>query len=217
MSSDEWFRSANWDTEAEALFWQKIKRARGNYGKSQYARIKASMLIGTGQTSLTKAGVSLLKHILENWRDDGDLASVYVELAEAYWQLGQLTEAREFFEKCLEQEKVYPNLRTHARYRYPEFIALNSLKERYNLALDLIQNALNSGGLVFTVDQFIGHAVRAIIFEKSGKRTLAQSEAKAAMELTKVKQSGLRYHQEIGLVDASRQKDILKLLKAILK
>jgi len=174
-------------------------------------------LIGTGESKKISAGTTVLHHSIENWPEITELAMAYFALADAYWKLNKINDAQSWFEKCLSQERDFPNVRTQAASTYPEFIVLNSLKPSYNKALELVERTVNSDGLVFTDQRFTYHAVRSIIFNEYGKIEEARKEAQAALELSKVANSGLRYHQKVGLVDPIGSKEILKRVKALAK
>ena len=215
MAADDWFRNTNWDSSAQALFWEKIKRARGEVSKAQYCRIKALGLIGTGDKKRVLAGIQLLNYLLENWPVRTELAMVYLQMAEAYSALGNLKDAQIFYEKCISQEKAFPHSKTSVNTDFPEFIVMNQLKENFDLALDLVDGLLKTEGIIFAFQLFICHAVRAIIFQERGQKKEASQEAQKALEFIKVKDSGLRYHPDVGLVDTERYKAIIKKISKL--
>jgi len=144
-----------------------------------------------------------------------ELALVYLLLAEANAALHKIPEAKEFFEKCLAQEAKRPNSRTQVNSDYPEFIVVNELKDSYDLARQLASKSIDTDGLTFVFQHFVFHGVMAIVHRERGEKLLAREHAQKAIDLTKQKYSGLRYHPEMGLVDTIRYAVLLKKIKAI--
>ena len=60
---DAWFRSADWDTQAQAEFETRLGRAKA-YNQVQYRRIKAIALLESGNTGKAAAGREMLLSII---------------------------------------------------------------------------------------------------------------------------------------------------------
>ena len=189
MARDGWYRNTVWTPEAKAAFEAKLKRARC---KGQYLRIQAC--------TLASREPEVALELLERYfalGEDFDLAQAFVDQATAYLALGRLEAAFESFEKALERERVFPNLRTTAALELPYQIALAGHALRYAQALDLLQSSVSQ--LMFPADRFRYHAARALISHKSGK-VGAREEARLALEAAASDHSGFRYHPNVGLV-----------------
>lgn len=201
MADDQWFRNTSWDETVASAFEEKLRRARR---KSQYLRIQASTL------SQTHPLVAL--NLLDRYfalGDDFDHAQAHVDRAAAYLALGEIEAAVQSYEAALKREEVFPNLRTGAYIDLPYQIALLGLTERYEQAMTMLSAAAEQ--LMFPVDHFKFHAIKAIINSAKGDKSTARADARAALEAAARDHSGFRYHPGVGLVSDRHTQALSKL------
>lgn len=202
--SDDWFRNEKWDEKEKERFFERLNRSRGDFHKAQYARIKAYNLLQTKKKKLVLDGIELCELVVEKWPIRTELASCFLQLAEAYAFLGKNEKAVHYFEKCLEHEKTFPNVQTSVVTSFPEFIVQNKLTEHYNKALQVLGfGRVRTGGYTWPYQFFLFHGLQALIHSYRNENEKAGNEKRSAMEYAKQKQSGFRYHKELGLIPRS--------------
>ncbi len=199
--SDDWFRNTKWDEKEKERFFERLNRSRGDFKKAQYARIKAYGLLQTKKKKLVLGSIELCELAIEKWPVKAELASCFLQLAEAYAFLGEKEKAIHYFEKCLEHEKAFPNVQTSVATTFPEFIVQNKLEKYYDKALQVLQfGQKRTGGYSWPYQFFLFHGLQALIHSYRNENEKAKSETQKALEYAKQKQSGFRYHKELGLV-----------------
>lgn len=202
--TDDWFRNTKWDEKEKERFFERLNRSRRDFHKAQYARIKAHGLLQTRKKKLVLGSIELCELVVEKWPVRTELASCFLQLAEGYAFLGKNEEAIHYFEKCLEHEKAFPNAQTSVVTSFPEYIVQNKLTEHYDEAMQILQfGKERAGSYTWPYQFFLFHGLQALIHSYRNENEKAISEAKKALEYSKQKQSGFRYHQEIGLVPRS--------------
>ncbi len=200
MARDDWYRNIDWNEPISAAFFDKLKRARD---KSQYLRIQAS--------TLAKSHPTVALYLLDRYfalGENFDMAQAYVDQATAYLALGNIDSAIESYERAVEREGVFPNLRTGASLDLPYLIALNGLTHRYEQAFSMLAGPTDV--LMFPVARFKHHAARAMILHLSD-RAAATTEARLALESAALDHSGFRYHPKLGLVSEKYAAALAKL------
>jgi hypothetical protein len=100
--------------------------------------------------------------------------------------------------KPLRREGEFPKLKTEAYLALPYFIAVHSIEDRYDLALELL--AKHESRLMFPVDHFRWHAARALTLGARGEETVASGHARRALDAASREQSGFKNHPHVGLV-----------------
>ena len=191
MSSDDWYRNTEWNDEIAERFETKLKRARD---KAQYLRIQAS--------SLARSEPRVALRLLDRFFDLGDnfdLASAWVDRANAYRSLGQLENAVESLEQALRREAERPNVQTQAYLDLPFLIATTPIPERFDQALALLEKFPDRPR--FPVGVFRWNAACALILAARSQESEASAFARAALEAAAMEHSGFRYHPTAGLVD----------------
>jgi tetratricopeptide (TPR) repeat protein len=201
--SKDWFRNATWNSDIEAAFNQKLRRARR---KEQYLRIQASTLAKTHP----EVALRLLDQYFE-LPDDFDHAQGHVDRATAFLALGRIDDAMDAYEDALARERVFPKLKTEAYLELPFQVAVRQLRHRYQRALELLQE--NQKRLMFPVDHFRWNASLALIAADSGRSENARAHAREAMEAAGRDDSGFRYHPSVGLV-GDRYDEVIEKLES---
>jgi hypothetical protein len=127
-----------------------------------------------------------------------DAAQAHVDRAVAYLRLNQIDSVVLAYEAALARENAFPNMRTRARLDLPFLIAKERLSQHYDRAIALLE--AHKAELIFPVDRFLWHCALALIRSEQGDRPAAQDAARRALAASSESQSGLRYHQDVGLV-----------------
>ena len=201
MADSQWFRNTSWNETVASAFEERLRRARR---KGQYLRIQASTLAPIHPL----VALELLDRYFE-LGDDFDHAQAHVDSATAYLSLGQIEDGVQSYEAALEREKVFPNVRTGAYLDLPYHIALLGLSDRYDQAISMLSDAAER--LMFPVEHFKFHTVKAIINSAKGDNSSARADARTALEAATRDHSGFRYHPGIGLVSDKHTKALSKL------
>ena len=204
MSNEDWYRNEDWSEEIETAFFAKLKRARR---KEQYLRIQASTISKT----YPDIALSLLEQYF-SLEDDFDHAQAYCDMASTYLCKGEVENAIDSYAKALDREDVFPNLKTEAYLLYSLKIVENKITSMYQTANEILDK--NESQLMFPVDYFRWHAVKAIIAGSLGNNEIAIAHAENALDAAQIKKSGLSYHQNLGLV-GDKYKGIVDELRAI--
>lgn len=190
MSGEDWYRNEKWSEEIENKFFEKLKRARR---KEQYLRIQACTIANKEPD----IALSLLEQYFE-LNDDFEHAQAYCDMATAYIAKGEIESAINSYGKALERESVFPNLKTDAYILYPLLIVEMKLTKLYQSDNEVLDE--HQERLMFPVDHFRWHAAKAIISNESGNNEQAANHADQAIDAAKIKKSGFRFHQNLGLV-----------------
>ena len=145
-------------------------------------------------------------------KDDFDYAQAYCDMAKAHLSKGQIEEALSSYSKALSREYDFPNLKTNAYILYPITIIENKIIELYSSANEVLDK--NENRLMFPVDYFRWYAAKAIIEFHMGNIELAKNHAAKSLDAAKIKKSGFRFHQELGIV-GEKYSGIVNELRAI--
>lgn len=194
----EWYRKTTWTVADAEDFEARLKLSRGTYNKSQYLRIQASHLQGATPPLYAEA-LSLLDRVLNEHRDDSQVASALLQKAECLDATAGFDAAIPFYREGLSFEQSHQRARTSAWIIYPWRIVNEKRVDLYNEALGSIE--FGSGGLLFPIDQYRLSVIQAIIRKWKGDETFARSFAKDAHEIAARIHSGFRYHKDVGLVN----------------
>jgi tetratricopeptide (TPR) repeat protein len=191
----DWFRNAEWNSDIEAAFFAKLKRARG---KSQYLRVQACTLAATHP----RIALRLLDQYFA-LGDNFDAAQAHVDRATAFLSLGQVEDALASYEAALTVEAKRPNYQTQASLDLPFVIACQGIVARYEQALHLLDR--HQSRLSFPVEYFRWHTSRALISGAVGVTAEAKAQARLALAAAEKDHSGFRYHPSVGLVGDNYQ------------
>lgn len=200
----EWFRNTAWNASIEKAFDDKLRRARR---REQYLRIQAC--------TLARSHPDVALKLLDRYfalPDDFDHAQAHVDRATAYLALGRVADALAAYEHALAREAVFPQVRTEAYIAFPYVVATRGVREQYPRALELLLQ--HESRLVFPVDHFLWHTVRAMLAAVALDEATAKAHSQLALEAAAREHSGFRSHPTVGLV-TKQYDEVVKQLEAI--
>lgn len=198
MSSDDWYRNVDWNESIEEHFYSKLKRARTQ--KHQYLVIQALTLTERHP----EISLRLVAEYFESRKDEFDDVRALLAKANAYIVLGDLNKGVAAYRNIIEREKEFPNHQKGTYLDYTYLVATQKIESEYTNVLDVLNEHIDR--LTFPLDYYKWHASKALIDNDS-------SEAQKALDAAKVKKSGFRFHQDVGLVGKEHEKTIKQLCK----
>lgn len=200
VSADDWYRSADWDADAQALFARKLARAT-THNRPQYLRIKGLALLEADDPRVHQAGEELMRRVVSEYPDSTfDVSVAYEELADRAAAAGEIDAALELFRAEMRAE-LGTNIRGTAELKLAELI----LGERRTDLLTEAEIALDS---VLTDDPLLGglrfrYAVaRARLAALTDEPDEAAAFALGALHLADVDAPISSAHPTVGRVDA---------------
>ena len=182
----------------EEHFYSKLKRARTQ--RDQYLVIQA-LTLADGHPEIS---LRLVREYFESRTDQFDDVRALLAKANACKALNDLDGCISAFKEVLVREREFPNHQTGAYLDYPYLVATKKMENEYGNALEVLKEHVDR--LTFPLDHYMWHASKALINSDG-------SEAKKALEAAKVKKSGFRFHQDVGLVGKEHEKIIKHLCK----
>jgi len=192
VAVDEWFRSSDWNSTIEAKFNERLGRSRD---KPQYLRIQACHLAERHP----EAALSLLdRYFLTG--DKSHRASAFQDQATAYVALGRVEDAIQALRNALAHEREFTGVKTGAWSDFAMLVASRGLKTHFQEALGVLAENQSQSLLIFPLAKFKWHAAHALIREAHGEFGVAREHAIRALEAANAKNSGFRYHPNVGLV-----------------
>lgn len=198
MSSDDWYRNKNWNASIEEHFYSKLKRARTQ--RDQYLVIQALTL----SENHPEVSLRLVNEYFESRKDQFDDVRALLAKANACKTLNDLDGCISAFKEVLGREREFPNHLTGVYLDYPYLVATQKIENEYANALEVLNEHVDK--LTFPLDHYKWHASKALINNDG-------SEAQKALDAAKVKKSGFRFHQDVGLVGKEHEKTIKHLCK----
>lgn len=198
MSSDDWYRNEDWNDSVEEYFYSKLKRARTQ--RDQYLVIQSLTLTDKHP----KVSLRLVDEYFESRKDQFDDVRALQSRANAFIALGDLEQCLATYKEILQREREFPKHQTGVYLDYPYLVATQKIESEFANALDVLNEHIDR--LTFPLDHYKWHASKAIISSDG-------SEAKKALDAAKVKRSGFRFHQDVGLVGKEHEKTIKHLCK----
>src|SRR5438876_101532 len=198
MARDSWFRRSTWSPSDRADFAAHMRRSRTAGARAQYLRIQAFHLQHVGPPGMYEAGLELLDQLLEECPERTQLSSAHEQRAECLFQLGRVEEAIAAYRAALEAERNFPNVHGLAYLGFAELVLKLERRKLFPEALSVL--AEFSGYELVPINLYRLSAALALLFEAAGEMAKAKSYAQAALAAASAEQSGLRYHQDLGLV-----------------
>ncbi|MBB1390077.1 hypothetical protein H5185_11700 [Shewanella sp. SG44-6] len=198
MSSEDWYRNESWNASIEEHFYSKLKRTRTQ--RDQYLVIQALTLADT----YPEVSLRLVNEYFESRKDQFDDIRALLAKANACKTLNDLDGCISAFKEVLGREREFPNYQTGVYLDYPYLVATQKIENEYANAVDVLNEHVDR--LTFPLDYYKWHASKALINNDG-------SEAQKALDAAKVKRSGFRFHQDVGLVGKEHEKTIKHLCK----
>ena len=198
VSSDDWYRNEDWNETIEEHFYSKLKRARTQ--RDQYLVIQALTLADKHP----KVSLRLVDEYFESRKEQFDDVRALLAKANAFIKLDDRERCVATYKEILQREREFPNHQTGAYLDYPYLVATQKIEGEFDNALEVLNE--NIDRLTFPLDYYKWHASKAIICNDG-------LEAKKALDVAKVKRSGFRFHQDVGLVGKEHQETIKQLCK----
>ena len=198
MSSDDWYRNKDWNESIEEHFYSKLKRARTQ--RDQYLVIQALTLADKHP----KVTLRLVDEYFESRKDQFDDVRALLDKANAYFALNNLETCIAAFKEVLGREREFPKHQTGVYLDYPYLVATQKIESEFSYALDVLNEHVDR--LTFPLDYYKWHASKALIRNDG-------FEAKKALDVAEVENSGFRFHQDVGLVGKEHQNTIKQLCK----
>ncbi len=198
MSSDDWYRNRDWNESIEEHFYSKLNRARSQ--RDQYLVIQALTLAERHP----KITIRLVDEYFESRKNQFDDGRALLAKANAFISLKDFEKCIATYKELLEKEKETPNQQSGVYLDYPYLVATNKMISEYANALRILHE--NEDRLIFPIDHYKWHASIALINDDS-------LEARKALDAAKVKRSGFRFHQDVGLVSKTHKGIIKQLCK----
>jgi hypothetical protein len=206
VAANNWFRQTEWSAQIERDFLTRLAKARSQ--RDQYLVIQAMTLAD----SHSEVALRLIDHYFKTKTTNHHDVRALDAKARANISLGRESEAIGTMKEILELERFRPSHKTNTYTEFPYFVATHRISTEYDAALKTLVE--READLVFPVSRFQWHAAMSIINLERSNHELAKIHAKLAISIASVKDSGVRYHPDIGIVD-ERYRDTLKELRHI--
>lgn len=200
MGRDDWYRSADWSAEAQALFERKLERA-ALHSKPQYLRIKGLALLEADDPGIRGRGEQLLRRVVSEYPNSTfDVSIAYDALANRAAAAGEIDAALGLFRAAMQAE-LGTNVKGTAELQLAELI----LSERRTELLGETAMALDAvlaDDVVFGSLRFRYAVAQARLAELADDRDRAAAFALGALHLAAVDAPISGAHPTVGRVDA---------------
>ncbi len=213
MNNDNWYRNREWNMQIEKAFGERLSRVRSKYNAAQYARIQAGYL---GKEHPLVA-LQLLDRVIHEYQEISELSQAYYQKAECLLVLNRETGAIDCFRSSFRVMREYPNARNQSYFAFGLWAIKSGKRKLFDEALQVVEEFGGKPGMIsFPSDIFKYCTIKAIILFEKGQKGLAREYAEKALEAASRKNSGLRYHPNLGVVDEI-DPETAKKLKAIIE
>src|SRR5689334_4254575 len=135
----QWYRRTDWNDQAEAEFFRRLKRARSQ--RPEYLSIQAWTLVSTGRVDSAATALNLLEIFFQDYSESCPLSAARAlhTKAQALIVLERWEEAFQAFEDGLTLGQSMPNVVHYGGLDYPLAIARRRARARYPRALELLE------------------------------------------------------------------------------
>ena len=196
----DWYRCTDWNEQSEGEFFRRLKRAR--HQKPQYLVTQARTLVHTGRPELAAAALNLIELFVQEHYDRVFASGAFHTKAQALLILERWEESFQAFEDALAARRAMPNVIDNAWLEYPLTIARRRARDRYQRALEVLNEFISPRALVFPIQEFQYFATLALISAEEGDREGASRWARNALSAA-AKQAPFSRHPAVGLVGMS--------------
>jgi hypothetical protein len=201
-TSKEWFRSADWSSDAEADFEARLARSR-SWKRAQYLRIKALALLATGDGGSVETGLHLLRRSLLEAEGTLDASAALYALGDWLARYERSSEAQDALRACLAVEVEAGRRVSHGtELRLAEvLIARGRVPDREECWTLLDQAA---AGLLLNDSRWRIEVARARLLARDGNELGAADHARRALDfLTTCVRAELPRHPAVGAIEAT--------------
>ncbi len=193
----DWYRCTDWNARVEAEFFRRLRRAR--HQKSQYLVLQAETLVNTGRPDHATAALNLIDFFLKEHSQQFFAGRAFHTKAQALLVLERWDEAFQAFEDGLAARRAMPNVIDNTWLEYPLAIARRRVRDRYQRALDVLNEFVSPTALVLPIQEFQYFATLALISADEGDREGASRWSRRALAAT-TKEAPFSRHPDVGLV-----------------
>jgi len=194
----EWYRRKTWTEDDEQEYFAKLAKAR-KHSRAQYLRVQAIELAETKQTDLMTTAEKLLNKLFDEYPESQvDMSSGYATLGNIYKERQMIDEAISYYKKAIDFEIFFPNVLTQAYLDYSELIVKFNKKSNFEFVEKIILERI--GDSIFPLEKYRAYSILSIISQYKGDKPAAVQYQNIANDNADFKTSGLRYHQDLGLV-----------------
>jgi len=204
VGREDWYRNTEWNDDISVEYFKKLSRARK---KDQYLRIQANYL----SDKYPEVALKLLDQFFAI-DESFDTAQAFCDKAVSLVSLNRIDEAVASYKSALGYEKNDSCIQTQAYLKLPCLIVDYHLEQHFHAAVGVLEEHIDRP--MFPLDHFLWFGCMAILKEGLGKNSEAAKYAGLALDAAKIKKSGFRYHQRLGIV-GKKHKKIIKVLRAI--
>ena len=201
----EWFRNKHWNDEIEKSFFSHLSRARTQ--RDQYIVIQALTLA----KQYPNVSLMLIDLYFQSKKSSFEDVRALSAKSDAYISLGDIEQAIEAMKAVLAIEREKPSHKTTKYVDFPFLVATLKISREYNSALETL--AERAKDLMFPLDIFKYHASNSLIHRELQDFDLSKKHAAIALEAAKIRKSGFRFHQDLGLVGKEYKTVVAELLK----
>ncbi len=205
VASKDWFRSSDWDERARVEFGARLARAKP-YNRFQYRRIKASVLLLSGDRQKEAGGRELFEEILADDEAPGhEKTTAHWTLGAYYQRAGHLHDAERHLRAALDRISRDENGRSDVEeVQLAEVLLARGGRDHLEEARDILdRRASPPPTFVSSRFRMCLAGVRVTLALKDRRR--AAEWAAAALDLAAATHSGLANHPTLGLVEADSQ------------
>ncbi|WP_158669460.1 tetratricopeptide repeat protein [Bradyrhizobium guangdongense] len=193
----DWFRKKCWSEEDQTDFWRRLAKAR-HHNRAQYVFIQGFTLMEAGPQYRVDA-ISLFDHVIDRYPGSMNFVAALSARADCLLDSGDVDGALTYYDRAVHQMRIEPTIQTWAWLDFAWLVATSALSDKYETALSLLDE-FGSKQQLFPVVTFRLCGSRALIQSAYGLTDVAAAAARTALDAADRKESGLRYHPDIGLV-----------------
>ncbi len=176
---DEWYRSPDWDAEAQEDFELRLRRARpGN--RQQYLNIKALALLDAGHED---DAVRLLHRSIDCGTTAGDTAFGWERLGDLAARHGRIDEAVAFYERVLREQPSLSGTSGSVEISLAEVLIATREEARIEEAITYLDAWITRKGLKLDDALFRWFLAHIDVSEAIGDHVTAARSARSALEL----------------------------------